>query len=70
MPHTILITGGHTGLGLECSRQLLADYPDAHLLWASRSVGPATTTARQLAPTGRIHVLPLDFSASPLLVPH
>ena len=63
MNHTILITGGHTGLGLACSRQLLADYPEAHLLWASRSVAAATATARQLSPQGRIHVLPLDLAA-------
>lgn len=63
MKHTILITGGHTGLGLECSRQLLADYPEAHLVWASRSVAAATAKAQQLSPQGRIHVLPLDLAS-------
>lgn len=63
MAHTILITGGHTGLGLECSRALLSTDPTFHLLWAGRSVGPATATARQIAPQGRIRVLPLDLAS-------
>jgi len=63
MAQTILITGGHTGLGIECSRQLLADYPDAHLLWASRSVDLAKETARQFQPQGRVSVLPLDLAS-------
>jgi len=63
MKHTILITGGHTGLGLACSCQLLAAYPDAHLLWASRSVAAATATAQALSPQGRVRVLPLDMTA-------
>lgn len=63
MAHTILITGGHTGLGLACSRELLAQHPDVHLVWASRSVGPATASARELAPDGRVHVLPLDLAS-------
>ena len=63
MTNTILITGGHTGLGLECSRQLLADYPNLQLIWGSRSAGPAAAAARQLSPQGRVRVLPLDLAS-------
>lgn len=63
MAHTIIITGGHTGLGLECSRQLLAQDPHVHVVWASRSVGPATAAAEKLSPQGRVQVLPLDLAA-------
>ena len=63
MAHSVLITGGHTGLGLGCSRALLARDPDVHLIWASRSVGPATETARRVAPDGRVHVFALDLAS-------
>ncbi len=37
MNYSLLIIGGHTGLGFAASRHLLATTPEAHLIWATRS---------------------------------
>ncbi|NML65181.1 SDR family NAD(P)-dependent oxidoreductase [Hymenobacter sp. RP-2-7] len=63
MPHSILITGGHTGLGLATSRALLATTPDAHLIWATRSRAMAEQAAASLPAPGRLTILPLDLNA-------
>ena len=62
MNHSILITGGHTGLGLAASRHLLATAPDAHLVWATRSRQVAEQAAARLGATSRITILPLDLN--------
>lgn len=62
MNHSILITGGHTGLGLAASRQLLATAPDAHLVWATRSRQVAEQAAARLGAADRISILPLDLN--------
>ena len=58
---TIVITGGHAGLGLATSRHILATTTNTQLVWATRSVEAARQTALDLAPD-RIMVLPLDLS--------
>ncbi|MBO0934327.1 SDR family NAD(P)-dependent oxidoreductase [Fibrella aquatilis] len=58
---TIIITGGHTGLGLATSRHILTNTTNVQLVWASRSVDVARQTALDLAPD-RITVLPLDLA--------
>lgn len=63
MKHSIVITGGHTGLGLVASRRILATTPDAHLVWATRSQQVAEEAAAGLAATARITILPLDLNA-------
>lgn len=62
MDHSLLITGGHTGLGLAASRHLLATTPDAHLVWATRSRQVAEQAAADLRAPGRITILPLDLN--------
>ncbi len=63
MHHSIIFTGGHTGLGLVASRQLLATIPDVHLVWATRSQKIAEQAAAELSATGRITILPLDLNS-------
>lgn len=63
MNHSIVITGGHTGLGLAASRRMLATIPDAHLVWATRSQQVAEKAKASLAASGRITILPLDMNA-------
>lgn len=60
--HTIVITGGHTGLGLAASRQLLAT-TTAHLVWATRSTEAARKNAAQLAQADRISIRSLDLAS-------
>lgn len=63
MNHSIVITGGHTGLGLAASRYLLATVPDAHLIWGTRSRQVAERAAASLGAPSRITILPLDLNA-------
>lgn len=63
MKHSIVITGGHTGLGLAATRHILATTPDAHIVWASRSLEAAQQTAAGLSAAGRVSVMPLDLAA-------
>lgn len=68
---TIVVTGGHTGLGLAASRHLLAADPNVHLVWAVRSPDAARRAAAALAAragaaagaAGRVTMLPLDLAA-------
>jgi NAD(P)-dependent dehydrogenase (short-subunit alcohol dehydrogenase family) len=62
MNHSLLITGGYTGLGFAASRHLLATVPDAHLVWATRSRQVAEQAAARLGATSRITILPLDLN--------
>lgn len=59
---TIVITGGHTGLGLATSRHILATTANTHLVWATRSPQTARQTATDLA-SDRISVLALDLAS-------
>lgn len=61
---TILITGGHGGIGLECSRHLAAHYR-TNLLLAGRSLKRVEPVARELAQTCgvKVHTLELDTSS-------
>lgn len=63
MNHSIVLTGGHTGLGLAASRHLLDTTPDAHLVWATRSRQVAEQAAARLGAPSRITILPLDLNA-------
>ena len=62
---TVVVTGGHTGLGLAASRHLLTAAPEAHVVWAVRSPDAARRAAVALGPAAvsRITVLPLDLAA-------
>ena len=62
MNYSLLITGGHTGLGLAASRHLLATAPEAHLIWATRSRQVAEQAAAGLGAPDRITILPLDLN--------
>lgn len=59
--HTIVITGGHVGLGLAATRQLLTT-TSANIVWATRSPEAARQTAQGLAATDRLTILPLDLA--------
>ncbi|MDX2284109.1 MAG: SDR family NAD(P)-dependent oxidoreductase [Bacteroidia bacterium] len=63
--HTILITGGNTGLGLACARVLAAD-PEAHVALACRNPQRAEAAAAAIrSHTGNpaVSVLPLDLGS-------
>jgi NAD(P)-dependent dehydrogenase (short-subunit alcohol dehydrogenase family) len=62
---TILITGGHGGIGLECSRHLAAHYR-ADLLLAGRSLDRMAPVARELARTHGVKVDTLELDTSSL----
>lgn len=60
---TVLITGGHTGLGLECAKQLASRFR-LNLILAGRSVERVESAARQLRALGvKVSVLQLDTSS-------
>ena len=60
---TILITGGHSGIGLECSRQLAATTRHM-LLLAGRDMGRVDTAARLLRSQGAsVKTLQLDVAS-------
>lgn len=64
---TALITGANTGLGLECSRQLLS-YGLSRIILAVRSPTKGENAATQLRvtyPTADIQVWPLDMASYP-----
>jgi NAD(P)-dependent dehydrogenase (short-subunit alcohol dehydrogenase family) len=62
---TVLITGGHGGIGLECSRHLAAHY-GANLLLAGRSLERMEPAARELATTHGVRVNTLELDTSSL----
>ena len=62
---TILITGGHGGIGLECSKYLAAHYP-ANLLLAGRSLERVEPVALKLARTYGVKVSTLELDTSSL----
>ncbi|WP_101926534.1 MULTISPECIES: SDR family NAD(P)-dependent oxidoreductase [Luteimonas] len=61
---TILITGGHSGIGLECVKRLVAE-PHRHIVLAGRSPDRMTDVANQLrqASGTTVRTLPLDTSS-------
>ena len=61
---TVLITGGHAGIGLACSRQLAGE-PELRLVLAGRSIERMEPVARELRAAHGIDVdvLPLDTSS-------
>ncbi|NPD66644.1 SDR family NAD(P)-dependent oxidoreductase (plasmid) [Lichenicola cladoniae] len=60
---TILITGGHSGIGLECSKQLIAK-PRVTLLLAGRDLDRMEVAAQQLrAKGGEVKLLEMDVSS-------
>lgn len=62
---TILITGGHSGIGLECVKRLASDYSIEHIVLAGRSPDHMNEVANQLRQDHGIKVstLPLDTSS-------
>ena len=61
---TVLVTGGHAGIGLECAKQLAAG-PRLNLLLAGRDLEHVDRAAAQLrtAHGVRVHVIKLDLSS-------
>lgn len=60
---TVLITGGHTGLGLECAKQLVSR-SRLNLVLAGRNLERVEPAARQLRALGvKVSVLQLDTSS-------
>lgn len=61
---TVLITGGHGGIGLECSR-LLASHYRMNLLLAGRSLERIEPAARELGKTYgvKVNAIKLDTSS-------
>ncbi|MCI0755536.1 SDR family NAD(P)-dependent oxidoreductase [Teichococcus vastitatis] len=62
---TILITGGHGGIGLECSKYLAANY-HTNLLLAGRSLERVEPVALELARTYGVKVSTLELDTSSL----
>lgn len=62
---TILITGGHGGIGLECSKHLAAHY-SVNLLLAGRSLERMESVALELARTYGVKVTTLELDTSSL----
>lgn len=61
---TILITGGHSGIGLECVKRLTSD-PHRNIVLAGRSPGRMKEVAEQLRQSSgaRVRILQLDTSS-------
>ena len=62
---TVLITGGHGGIGLECSKHLAAHYR-TNLLLAGRNLERIEPVARDLAKTYGVKVSTLKLDTSSL----
>lgn len=65
MAQTVIITGGNTGLGYECTKALASTHRDWTIVIASRNAG-APAAAQQIAQeTGnqRVISMPLDFAS-------
>jgi NAD(P)-dependent dehydrogenase (short-subunit alcohol dehydrogenase family) len=62
---TALITGGHSGIGLECAKQL-ASVPRYNLVLAGRSTDQMETVAQQLRTDYDIKVITLELDTSSL----
>jgi NAD(P)-dependent dehydrogenase (short-subunit alcohol dehydrogenase family) len=60
--HTIVITGGNTGIGLACARAVAAAYPRAHLVLACRDPRRGSAAAQALGP-GRAEAMELDLAS-------
>lgn len=63
---TILITGGHGGIGLECSRHL-AEHYGTDLLLAGRTLHRIEPVARELEKSFGIRATPLELDTSSLV---
>jgi len=62
--HTVLLTGGNRGLGLECARALVRNDPSLHLVIASRdAVRSQETVASLSGAEARIEARPLDLGS-------
>lgn len=62
---TVLITGGHGGLGLECSKYLASHYR-MNLVLAGRNLARIQPVALELARRHGVHVYPLELDTSSL----
>lgn len=63
---TVIITGGNTGLGYECAKEIAKRNRDWHIILASRSTERVNTAARELIQTtGNPHIsaMVLDLSS-------
>ncbi len=63
--HTLVITGGNTGIGLACARAVAAAHPRTHLVLACRDVARASAEAERIAAGSgaRVEALPLDLAS-------
>ena len=63
---TVFITGGHSGIGLECSRQLAAK--GVNIILAGRSPGKMQSVADELRAVGEITVTTVELDTSSLVL--
>lgn len=64
MPASILITGGTAGLGFHCATALARQYPDHHIVVASRSDNQdASGTINRSTGQTNVHYMRLDLSS-------
>jgi NAD(P)-dependent dehydrogenase (short-subunit alcohol dehydrogenase family) len=60
---TAIITGGSSGLGLECTRALLRSDPSWHVVLPVRDAGRGAEAVRQLGEPQRCTVMPMDLAS-------
>jgi NAD(P)-dependent dehydrogenase (short-subunit alcohol dehydrogenase family) len=63
---TVLITGGHSGIGLECSKKLASTYR-MNLILAGRSPVAIEAVAKELRSTSNVRVTSLELDTSSLV---
>src|SRR4051812_42914405 len=62
---TVIVTGGNTGLGYECAREI-ASLPGWHVIIACRNPDRAADAIARMAattPAGRVDAMPLDLAS-------